>query len=138
MSDAENCRDAIERFLDRSWTLERTPLPALNSHRVALNALDTWLQRHRVVSLSAASPADIHALLDSRHWDAVSRQIESLLGLITRFYQSLRDCKFRPDDPIETMIDQQLRLAASKRNAARPARNHKQVRKIHFSRSPVT
>ena len=138
MSDADNCRNAIERFLDRSWLLERTPLPALHGHRVALNALDAWLQRHRVVSLSAASAADIHALLDSRHWDAVSRQIESLLGLITRFYQSLRDCKFRHDDPIETMIDQQLKLAASKRMAARSTRSRKQGRKIHFSGSPVT
>jgi len=137
MSDSQYCRDAIERFLDRSWMIERTPLPSLTSHRVALNALDLWLQRHRVVTLTSASASDIRAMLDSRHWDAVSRQFEALLGLVTRFYRSLQDCKFRLDDPIETLIGQELLLAARKREARRPPQIRKSRRKFHFSHLPV-
>ena len=137
MSDHDYCSDAIERFLDRSWMLERTPLPALTSHRVALNALNLWMQRHRVVTLTSASASDIRAMLDSRHWDAVSRQFEALLGLVTRFYRNLLDSKFREDDPIETLIGQELVLAARKREAARPVRVRKLRRKFHFSRMPV-
>lgn len=130
------CRDAIERFLDRSWLLDRTPLQTIHGHRAALGVLDNWLQRHRVVTLTAASPADVRALLNSRHWDAVSRQCEALLGLITRFYQSLKDCKFRPDDPVEMLIDQELAAEISKRKAARPASRAKSARKLLFSRAP--
>jgi len=137
MSDAETCRDAIERFLDRSWMMERTPLTTLNGHRTALNALDVWLQRHRAVALISASASDVRALFESRHWDALTRQFEALLGLVTRFYESLQECKFRSDDPIETMINQQLSLAASTLNAARPARDAKPRRGFHFSGSPV-
>jgi site-specific recombinase XerD len=133
----DGCRDAIERFLDRSWIDEGTPLEALNGHRFALSVLDDWLQRHRVVTLTSASAADVRALLDSKYWDSVSRRCESLLGLITRFYYSLRDCKFRPDDPIETLIDQELAAAAAKRKAVRSARSDKPRHKLHFSGSPV-
>lgn len=133
----ETCRDAIERFLDRSWILDRTTPQALTGHRFALTALDDWMQRHRVVPLTAASPSDLRAMLNSRHWDSVSRRCEALLGLITRFYQSLHVCKFRSDDPIETLIDLELAAAARKRAAARPAPSRKPPRKLLFSRSPV-
>ena len=137
MSDTEYCSEAIERFLDRSWMMDHTPLPALTNHRVALNALNLWMQRNRVVTLTSASASDIRAMLDSRHWDAVSRQFEALLGLVTRFYRGLVDCNFRPDDPIETLIGQELVLAARKREAARPPKIRKLRRKFHFSRMPV-
>jgi len=137
MSDAEDCRDAIERFLDRSWLLDRTPAPALTGHRVALNALNIWMQRHREVTLTSASALDIRAMLDSRHWDTVSRQFEALLGLVTRFYRGLLDCKSRPDDPIETLIGLELTAAARKREALRPTPPRKLRRKFHFSGSPV-
>ena len=130
------CRDAIERFLDRSWILDRTPLQALHGHRAALNVLDDWLQRNRVVTLTAASSSDVRALLNSRHWDAVSRRCEALLGLITRFYQSLKDCKHRLDDPIEMLIDQELAAQARKRKAARPALRERPGRKYLFTRAP--
>ena len=130
------CRDAIERFLDRSWMLDRTPVHALYGHRAALGVLDNWMLRHRVVALTEASSADVRALLNSRDWDVVSRQCEALLGLITRFYQSLKDCKFRPDDPVETLIDQELAAEASKRKAARPSPRAKSGRKLLFSRAP--
>ncbi len=131
------CRDAIDRFLDRSWMLDRTPMQAINGHRFALQVLDDWMQRYRVVTLTAASATDIRALLDSRHWDAVSRRCEALLGLVTRFYQSLKDCKFRSDDPVETLIDQELAAAAKKRDAGKPARRGKSSRNLIFRRSPV-
>jgi site-specific recombinase XerD len=137
MSDADSCRDAIERFLDRSWMMERTPLPTLTGNRVALNALNIWMQRHREATLSRASALDIRAMLDSRHWDTVSRQFEALLGLVTRFYRDLLDCKSRPDDPIETLIGLELTAAARKREAARPVRPRKVRRKFNFSGSPV-
>src|SRR4051812_32381558 len=86
-------RDAIERFLDRSWLLERTALPTMQGNRLALCRLDDWLQRHRRATLDSASAADVRALFRSSHWDAVSRRCESLLGLTTRFYESLKDCK---------------------------------------------
>ena len=132
----EGCRDAIERFLDRNWILEGTQLSSLNGQRFALSVLDDWLQRHREVTLTIATAADVRALLNSKYWDSVSRRCESLLGLITRFYCSLRDCKFRPDDPIETLIDQELAAAAAKRKSVRATRSHK-AEPMHFSRSPV-
>lgn len=136
MSDTVS-HDAIERFLDRSWILDRTPSLALHSHRSALNLLDNWLLRHRVVTLTAASPADVRALFDSRCWDVVSRRCEALLGLVTRFYQSLLDSKFRPDDPIEMLIDQELATAASKRESPRPAHTAIPERTAIFTRAPV-
>lgn len=137
MSDAEYCRDAIERFLDRSWVMDCTPMAAVAGHRVALNALNVWMQRHRDTTLTGASALDIRAMLDSRHWDAVSRQFEALLGLVTRFYRGLLDCKSRPDDPIETLIGLELTAAARKREAARASRPRKLRRKFQFSGSPV-
>jgi len=133
----EGCRDAIERFLDRSWLLDGTTVQSLNGHRFALSVLDDWLQRHRIVTLTTASASDVRALLNSKYWDSVSRRCESLLGLITRFYCSLRDCKLRPDDPIETLIDQELAAAAAKRKSVRSVRSEKSSRNLHFSRSPV-
>jgi site-specific recombinase XerD len=137
MSDADNCRDAIERFLDRSWMMDRTPLPAVAGHRVALNALNVWMQRHRETTLTGATALDIRAMLDSRHWDSVSRQFEALLGLVTRFYRGLLDSKSRADDPIETLIGLELTAAARKREAVRLAPSRKPRRKFHFSGSPV-
>jgi site-specific recombinase XerD len=129
----DGCRDAIERFLDRSWLLEPTTLQALNGHRFALSVLDDWLQRHRVVTLTSATAADVRALLNSKYWDSVSRRCESLLGLITRFYFNLRDSKVRPDDPIETLIDQEIVAAAERRKAVRSARSNRPGRRLHFS-----
>jgi site-specific recombinase XerD len=137
MSDAAYCRDAIERFLDRSWMMDRTPMAAMAGHRVALNALNVWMQRHRETTLTRASAVDIRAMLDSRHWDAVSRQFEASLGLVTRFYRGLLDCKARPDDPIETLIGLELTAAARKREAVRASRPRKLHRKFHCSGSPV-
>jgi site-specific recombinase XerD len=137
MSDSEYCRDAIDRFLDRSWMLDRTPLPTLTGNRVALHALDTWLQRHRVVTLTDATASDVRALLRSAQWDAISRRFEALLGLVTRFYRSLQDSSFRADDPIETLIDQELAASVSRRKSSRAADSPKPRRKFHFSRSPV-
>ena len=110
-------RDAIERFLDRSWMLERVAAPALNGHRSALDLLDDWMLRQRTATLTTASASDVRALLSSSYWDTVSRQCESPLGLLTRFYQSLQDCKVRVDDPVETLIDRELAAAARKRDA---------------------
>ncbi len=134
-SNKEMCRDAIERFLDRSCILDRVTLQAMYGNRYALNMLDDWLQRHRVVSLTQASAHDVRALFRSTHWDAVSRRCESLLGLITRFYASLRECKFRSDDPIQTLIEQELAAAASQRTAARIKQRDRQNQSLVFSRS---
>jgi site-specific recombinase XerD len=131
-----NCRDAIERFLERSWLLERLSLQAMNGHRFALTLLDQWLQKHRIVTLSGASVRDVRAMLRSPHWDEMSRRCEALLGVVTRFYQSLRDCKFRCDDPIETLIEQEISAAARSRHASRPRRVERS-RHLVFSRSPV-
>lgn len=136
-SNREICRDAIERFLDRSCILDRVTLQAMHGNRFALNLLDDWLQRHRVVTLTSAGAKDVRALLNSSHWDTVSRRCESLLGLITRFYQSLRECKFRADDPVETLIDQELLAAASQRNVARLKQRDRASHNMLFSRTPV-
>jgi site-specific recombinase XerD len=109
-----NCSDAIERFLDRSWMVDRTPLPVVDGHRLALNELDGWLLHRRRVRLTSASASDVRALLDSTHWDALSRRFEALLGLVTRFYRDLQECKFRPDDPIEMLVRQELAAAATR------------------------
>lgn len=119
-SDRHLSRDAIERFLDRSWMLEQTPVQAVKGHRFALGVLDDWLHSNRVSTLTTASASDLRALLNSRQWDAVSRRCEALLGLITRFYHSLQETHFRGDDPVATLIDQELELAARKREDKRP------------------
>lgn len=131
-----NCRDAIERFLDRSWLLERLSLQTTHGHRFALNLLDHWMQQHRAVTLTGATAADLRALFQSPHWDDMSRRCEALLGLITRFYQNLRDSKFRCDDPIETLIEQEISLAASARHGNRKPRMD-QRRPLLFSGSPA-
>lgn len=115
-------RDAIERFLDRGWILERIPLHVADGHRSALGRLDDWMLKNRVATLTTASSSDIRALLNSSCWDKVSRGCDSLLGLITRFYHSLQECKFRADDPVETLIDQELAMAAHKSAGARTER----------------
>jgi site-specific recombinase XerD len=129
------CRDAIERYLDRSWLLDHTPVEVMNGHHFALSLLDKWLQRHRVVTLTTASANDVRAMFRSSPWDDVSRHCEALLGLVTGFYQSLRECKFRPDDPVETLINQELLAAACESRVSRPFRP--EVRAVEFSRSPV-
>ncbi|HEY6125354.1 MAG TPA: hypothetical protein VIV63_11945 [Steroidobacteraceae bacterium] len=115
INDRSLSRDVIERFLDRSWMLDRTPLPALNGYRFALNLLDDWLTRHRVATLTNASASDVRALLKSKTWDVVSCRCDSLLGLVTRFYQSLQMSSLRDDDPWDTMIVEQIAHAARKR-----------------------
>src|SRR5262245_35350326 len=122
-SSRDDSRDAIERFLDRSWLAERTSFAAIESHRIALNNLDFWMQRHRVVPLTAATAKDVRALLDSSHWEAVSYGCESLLSLVASFFQSLQNTRFRSDDPIVTIIDQEM--AAAAKRAARTARPEK-------------
>ena len=131
------CRDAIERFLDRSWMLERVPLPAIEGNRHALTLLDDWMRRHRVVPLIDAGARDVRALLRSKFWDIVSRRYEALLGLVTRFYQSLRDNRFRADDPVETLIDEELAAAASHRKAARRPSRQSAGGKPLLRRGPV-
>jgi site-specific recombinase XerD len=128
VNDRAFSRDAIERFLDRGWILDRTPAHALNGHRFALGLLDDWLQKNRVATLTTASSADIRALLNSTYWDKVSRCSESLLGLVTRFYRSLLEDKFRTDDPVERLIEEELASAARKRAVTRtsaPRRSRK-------------
>jgi site-specific recombinase XerD len=124
-----DCSDAIERYLDRSWMLDRTPLPVVDGHRLALNELDSWLLHRRRVRLTSASASDVRALLNSTHWDALSRRCEALLGLVTRFYRDLQNCKFRPDDPVETLIGQELTAAATSIEAVLPSRGAKPGRK---------
>jgi site-specific recombinase XerD len=122
VNDRAFSRDAIERFLDRGWILDHTPVHALKGHRFALGQLDDWLQKNRVATLTTASTSDLRALLDSAYWDRVSRCCESLLGLVTRFYRSLMEWKFRPDDPVERLIEEELAAAARKRSESRPSR----------------
>jgi site-specific recombinase XerD len=133
----DHCRETIERFLDRSWMLDRVALRTLRGNRFALLRLDDWLQRHRVVTLADVTAQDLRALLRSEHWDAVSRRCESLLGLVTRFFQSLRDHQVRPDDPVETLIDQELLAAANQRATARESRRDGNSHRLVFSRTPV-
>lgn len=117
-SDRLYSRDVIERYLERSWVAGRIPARALDGYRIALIRLDEWLQRHRGVTLSTAAAPEVRALLDSSQWLEVAHDCSALLGLLTEFYQSLQDCRFRKDDPIETLIDQELFAAAIKRDAA--------------------
>lgn len=137
ISNKEMCRDAIERFLDRSCILDRVTLQALYGNRYALTMLDDWLQRHRAKTLPQASANDVRELFRSSYWDAVSRRCESLLGLITCFYASLRDCKFRSDDPIQTLIEQELAAAASQRAAARLRQRDRQKQSLVFRTSAL-
>ena len=116
-SDRLYSRDVIERYLDRAWTLERAPLHVLAVYRSALNRLDDWMQRHRAATLTTASATDVRALLDSAQWNDVAHGCDALLGLVTGFFQTLQDCKFRSDDPVETLVDQELFAAAIKRDA---------------------
>jgi site-specific recombinase XerD len=136
MVNREDCSDTIERFLDRSWMLDGISLAAIGANRLALQRLDAWLQRHRVVALTEASAPDLRALLRSGHWDVVSRRCESLLGLLTRFFQSLHECKVRADDPVETLIDQELLASARPRGDTRVAR-HGRGHRWAFSGTPV-
>jgi site-specific recombinase XerD len=124
-----DCGEAIERFLDRSWILDRTPLPVLDGHRLALNELDGWLLHRRRVRLTSASASDVRALLNSTHWDALSRRCEALLGLITHFYRDMQHCKFRPDDPVETLIGKKLIAAPTSIEAVRSTSGAKPGRK---------
>jgi site-specific recombinase XerD len=117
ISDRQYSRDVIERYLDRTWVFGRAPLHALAEYRSALNRLDDWMQRHRVTTLATASPTDLRALLDSAQWIEIAHGCETLLGLVAGFYQTLQDCKFRHDDPIETLVNQELFAAAIKRDA---------------------
>jgi site-specific recombinase XerD len=133
----EDCTDTIERFLDRSWMLDGASMAAIKANRLALQRLDGWLQKHRVVALSEANAPDLRALLRSEHWDAVSRRCESLLGLVTRFFQSLRECKLRADDPVETLIDQELLVSASQRSDARVSRRDGPGHRWAFSGTPA-
>lgn len=121
MNDLSLSQDAIERFLDRSWMLGRIPGQAVKGHRTTLEVLDHWLRIHRVSTLTTASTADVRALLRSPQWVALARGCETLLGLVTRFYQSLRECQVRGDDPVERLVEQELAAAALKRYAKRPA-----------------
>lgn len=133
----EVCRDAIERFLDRSWILERTSVTSLSKNRIVLGKLDFWMQRHREVPLSAATAKDVRALLNSTHWDACSYGCESLLKLVTSFFQSLQETRYRADDPIVTIIDQEM-AAAAKRAFPRPARVESRRPRMSFHLSAVT
>ncbi len=133
----EICRDEIERFLDRSCILDRVTLQAMYGNRYALNMLDDWLRRHRSMTLTQASANDVRELFRSSHWDRVARCCESLLGLITRFYASLRECKFRSDDPIQTLIEQELAAAASQRTAARIKQRDRQNPPLVFRQTSV-
>jgi site-specific recombinase XerD len=117
ISDLLYSRDVIERYLDRTWVFGRAPVHALTEYRSALNRLDDWMQHHRVATLATASPTDVRALLDSEDWTSVAHDCEALLGLVAGFYQTLQDGKFRSDDPIETLINQELFAAAIKRDA---------------------
>ena len=135
-SSREHCGDAIERFLDRSWMAERTPVAALAKQRFALINLDSWMQRRRRIPLATANAKDMRALLDSSHWDAVSYGCESLLSLVAAFFQSLQETRFRSDDPIVTIIDQEI-SASAKRAYSRPARVEKR-RPVTFRLSAVT
>ena len=116
------CRNEIERFLDRSWYAERISRPALRDHRFALTLLDTWLQKNRRATLISASAMDLRELLNSRQWQAVSLQCEGLLTLVTRLFQDLRNSKCRPDDPMETLVDQELSATVRRKETVRPAR----------------
>lgn len=136
-SSRENCRDAIDRFLDRSWLLEKVPVETLSRHRLALNNLDFWLQRHRAISLSLASAKDVRELLNSDYWDAVSYGCESLVSLVASFFKSLQETRFRFDDPIVTLIDQEM-AAAAKHSPSRPSRSPRRGARVDFSMSPVT
>ena len=136
-SSRENCRDAIDRFLDRSWLLEKIPVDTLSRHRLALNNLDFWLQRHRAISLSFASAKDVRELLNSDYWDAVSYGCESLVSLVASFFKSLQETRFRFDDPIVTLIDQEM-AAAAKHSPSRPSRTFRRGTRVDFSLSPVT
>ena len=136
-SSRENCRDAIDRFLDRSWLLEKIPVATLSRQRLALNNLDFWLQRHRAISLTFASAKDVRALLNSDYWDAVSYGCDSLVSLLASFFKSLQETRFRFDDPIVTLIDQEM-AAAARRSSSRPSRTAKRATRIDFSLSPVT
>ena len=133
----ENCRDPIERFLDRNWMTEHTSITSLSKHRFALINLDFWMQRRRKVPLAAATAKDVRALLDSDHWDAVSYGCESLLSLVAAFFQSLQETRFRSDDPIVTIIDQEM-SAAAKRAFSRPARTERRRAAMGFQLSAVT
>lgn len=136
ISPLDDCQEAIERFLDRSWVQEPTPVAALSKHRTALNHLDFWMRRHRKASLVAATAKDVRALLNSSHWDAVSIGCESLLKLVASFFQSLQETRFRADDPIVTIIDQEM-AAAAKRAYARPARSETRRPGLSLHFSPV-
>jgi len=136
-SSRENCRDAIDRFLDRSWLLEKTPVETLSRQRLALNNLDYWLQRHRAISLTFASSKDVRALLNSDYWDAVSYGCDSLVSLLASFFKSLQETRFRFDDPIVTLIDQEM-AAAAKHSPSRPSRAAKRGPRMDYSLSPVT
>jgi site-specific recombinase XerD len=131
----EECRDAIERFLDRSWVLERTSIAALSRHRVALRNLDSWMQRHCVVSLAAATAKDMRALMNSSRWDAVAQGCECLVSLVASFFRSLQDTRFRSDDPIVTIIDQEMSAAAKR--AVRPERAERRRARMQFRFAPV-
>jgi site-specific recombinase XerD len=132
-----NGRDAIERFLDRNWMMEHTSIPTLSRQRFALVNLDFWMQRRRRVSLTTATARDVRALLDSSHWDAVSLGCESLLSLVTALFQNLQETRFRSDDPIITIIDQEI-AAAAKHASSRPARRQKRSLATGFHLSTVT
>lgn len=123
IDDRHYSRDAIERFLDRSWVYERTPIDLLRDYRIALSQLDGWMQRHRAVTLSTAGASDVRALLDSPCWIESAQRCPTLLGAVTAFYQGLQDCKFRPDDPVETLVDQELFAAVIKHDATRRLRD---------------
>jgi hypothetical protein len=92
------------------------------------------MQRHPVVPLTAATAKDVRALLDSSHWEAVSYGCDSLLSLVASFFQSLQNTRFRNDDPIVTIIDQEI-SAAAKRASRRP---EKRRPRMDFRLSPVT
>lgn len=117
ISERRHSREAIERHLDRAWMDGRIPVNVLRDHRAALTRLDEWLQRDAGTTLATASAAAVRMLLDSTKWQDVSRDCESLLGLVAGFYHGLQESKFRPDDPIETLIDQELYAVAIKLNA---------------------
>jgi len=134
--DREFCRDVIERFLDRSWLNDGTPIGALTKHRIALNNLDAWLRKHRVVALTGASAQDVRALLNSPHWDAVALGCECLVSLVATFFQSLQETRFRSDDPIMTLIDQEMAVAA-KRAFGRPAPRESRRARMGFHLSPA-
>ena len=117
ISERRHSREAIERHLDRTWMDGRIPVNVLRDYRAALTRLDEWMQREAGATLATASAAAVRVLLDSTKWQEVSCDCKSLLGLVAGFYHGLQECKFRPDDPIETLVDQELYAAAINVNA---------------------